>query len=79
MTDYREPSLAFYQGGGARESNLADLSAANCPQWAVVSTQGFAKLSPDAQARYEILTTPLRTLIYNDGWYFVDLIVIRRN
>jgi hypothetical protein len=79
MTDYREPSLAFYQGGGAFESNLGDLTAEKSPQWAVVTAQGFASLPDSVHTKYRIVTTPLRTLVYNDGWDFVDLVIVRRN
>jgi 4-amino-4-deoxy-L-arabinose transferase-like glycosyltransferase len=78
MIDYREPSLAFYQGGGAREVGVAALSSADPPEWAVMTQTGWAQLPRSLQSRYEAAGSPVTALIYNDGWHRVDLIILRR-
>jgi 4-amino-4-deoxy-L-arabinose transferase-like glycosyltransferase len=67
MIDYREPSLAFYQGGGARESDVTALSSSSPPAWAVLTTDAWSHLDPATQSRYQTLIDPLPVLIYNDG------------
>jgi hypothetical protein len=78
MIDYREPSLAFYQGGGAREIDAAKLAAANSPQWAVITTDGWSRLPLTVQANFETIGSPYPALIYNDGRQFKWLLVIHK-
>jgi 4-amino-4-deoxy-L-arabinose transferase-like glycosyltransferase len=78
MIDYREPSLAFYQGGGARESNIGVLSSSAPPQWAVITEEAWKALPPEIQSRYAVANSPQLALIYNDGQRFVHLLILRR-
>jgi hypothetical protein len=78
MIDYREPSLAFYQGGGAREIDAKKLAGPTSPQWAVITTDGWTRLPPAMQANYEIIGSPYPTLIYNDGRQFKWLLIIHK-
>ena len=78
MIDYREPSLAFYQGGGAREIDIGKLSRPNPPQWSVMTMDAWSKLSPRIQARFEIIGPPRPVLIYNDGAQLKKVVIIRR-
>ena len=76
MIDYREPSLAFYQGGGARESDPTALLSPNPPQWAVVTLDTLSKLPPAIQARYQIVGKPYPIGSYNDGWRTASVAII---
>jgi 4-amino-4-deoxy-L-arabinose transferase-like glycosyltransferase len=52
MIGYAEPSLAFYQGGGAREQlpeSLQFTPQSDWPKWIVISTQAWQTLPPDVQ------------------------------
>jgi 4-amino-4-deoxy-L-arabinose transferase-like glycosyltransferase len=76
MVDYREPSLAFYQGGGARESSINAISALPPRQWVVITTDAWAKLPPDVRYRYEIRNEPVAAAEYNDGWHVAHLMIL---
>jgi len=77
MIDYREPSLAFYRGGGAREAGAPDLSwATGAPVWAVITTDAWNHLAPQTRERYRVLNDPVHAWLYNDGWRAADLIII---
>jgi hypothetical protein len=79
MIDYREPSLAFYQGGGARETDVSALNSPTPPDWAVMTTAAWGKLMAATQNGYGVMNDPKTVLIYNDGWKIVQLIIIHRN
>jgi 4-amino-4-deoxy-L-arabinose transferase-like glycosyltransferase len=52
MIDYKEPSLAFYQGGGAREEDdlyLQSTNPADWPKWIVISQTAWNKVPPAIQ------------------------------
>ncbi|MGD0541464.1 MAG: glycosyltransferase family 39 protein, partial [Tepidisphaeraceae bacterium] len=52
MIGYAEPSLAFYQGGGAREQlpdYLQTTPPAEWPRWIVISIQDWQAVPPDVQ------------------------------
>jgi hypothetical protein len=78
MIDYREPSLAFYQGGGAREIDARKLAGPTSPQWAVITTDGWSRLPPAVQANYETIGPAHPALIYNDGRQFKWLLIIHK-
>ena len=50
MVDYKEPSLAFYQGGTIREAEIrADLiqkPPSEWPRWVVITREGWDSLPP---------------------------------
>jgi 4-amino-4-deoxy-L-arabinose transferase-like glycosyltransferase len=77
MIDYREPSLAFYQGGGARETSLSALYSATPPHWAVITSAGWSKLAPAVRQRYQIIGQPVRAALYNDGLRTTQVIIVR--
>jgi hypothetical protein len=77
MIDYREPSLAFYQGGGAREMEVGGLSSATPPQWAVMTLAGWEKLPPEIRTRYTMVGTPTPAFVYNDGQRMLQIIIVR--
>jgi 4-amino-4-deoxy-L-arabinose transferase-like glycosyltransferase len=76
MIDYREPSLAFYQGGGARESSMSAISSPNPPNWAVITTDAWARLSTNVHNNYQIMDHPVPAALYNDGWRTTRLIIV---
>jgi hypothetical protein len=78
MIDYREPSLAFYQGGGAREIDIGKLSRPNPPQWSVMTMDAWTKLPASIQARFELIGQPVPVLIYNDGAQAKRVVIVRR-
>jgi 4-amino-4-deoxy-L-arabinose transferase-like glycosyltransferase len=79
MIDYREPSLAFYQGGGARESDPTALASPTPPDWAVITMNAWSRLAPAVQSAYQIVSQPRAVLRYNDGWRMDKLVIIRKD
>ena len=79
MIDYREPSLAFYQGDGARESDLTALASPTPPDWAVITMNAWSRLAPAVQSAYQIVSQPRTVLRYNDGWRIDKLVIIRKD
>jgi 4-amino-4-deoxy-L-arabinose transferase-like glycosyltransferase len=80
MLDYKEPSLAFYQGGTIRENSAMALShdlLNHAPPWLVVTSEVLAKTPPDVQARLDEIGTA-RGLAYADGGRVVDTIVVKQ-
>ena len=80
MLDYKEPSLAFYQGGTIRENSAMALShdlLNHAPPWLVVTTEVLAKTPPDVQARLDEVGS-VRGLAYADGGRVVDVIVVKQ-
>ena len=52
MIDYKEPSLAFYQGGGVREQKddyLQTTNPADWPKWIVISQTTWNNVPPAIQ------------------------------
>jgi 4-amino-4-deoxy-L-arabinose transferase-like glycosyltransferase len=78
MIDYKEPSLAFYQGGTIREAETsADLMhkpPSEWPRWAVITRKGWDTLPP----RYKDTGQPpppgerLRIIGSCRGWAYAD-------
>jgi 4-amino-4-deoxy-L-arabinose transferase-like glycosyltransferase len=80
MLDYKEPSLAFYQGGTIRENSAMALShdlLQHAAPWLVVTTEVLAKTPPDVQARLDQVGTA-RGLAYADGGRVVDTVVVKQ-
>ena len=80
MLDYKEPSLAFYQGGTIRENSAVVLShdiLDRSPPWLVVTNDVLKKTPDDVKARVEIVGS-VRGLAYADGGRVLDVIVVRK-
>jgi len=80
MIDYKEPSLAFYQGGTIREQDNSIIIHRHYDQWKpwMVITRDVWNRSPvDVQNRLEIIAD-FRGLSVADSLRNVDVMVVRR-
>ena len=80
MLDYKEPSLAFYQGGTIREESALTLSSElvdRAPPWIVVTRETWDNSAEDVRHRVEIVGTA-RGLAYADGGRTVEVMVLRK-
>jgi 4-amino-4-deoxy-L-arabinose transferase-like glycosyltransferase len=80
MLDYKEPSLAFYQGGTIRESSAMSLSRKfieRAPTWLVVTDEVWAKTPPDEREQVTIVGSA-RGVAYADGGRLVNVLVLRK-
>ncbi len=78
MLDYKEPSLAFYQGGTIRENSAMALSHAlldRAPRWLVITGDIWAKTPQDVRRRVEVFGSATG-LAYADGGRVVKVIVV---
>lgn len=70
MIDYKEPSLAFHQGGGLREQSddnyLNDSPSSDWPEWVVLTKRVWDVTDQDVQAHWQVIGT-VRGLAYNEG------------
>ncbi len=81
MLDYKEPSLAFYQGGTireGRETSLPDDPPDRWPKWVVVTGKMWDEASPRARSHFEAVGPRLHGLSYADGGRVLDVMVLRR-
>jgi 4-amino-4-deoxy-L-arabinose transferase-like glycosyltransferase len=81
MFEYKEPSLAFYQGGTIREYNasLAQLgSSPNEPRWAVIPKWVWDQATPDTRSRFDVVAPSLVGWDYSDAGKTADVMVLRR-
>lgn len=81
MLDYKEPSLAFYQGGTIREAKhspyvLQHLDTA--PPWMVVTRDLWDQVGPEIHERLEIVGPRLIGLDYSDGVRKCELMILRK-
>ena len=81
MLDYKEPSLAFYQGGSIREAThslkvIEHLDTA--PPWMVVSRSIWDQTPPDIRSKLEIVGSPLDGLNYSDALRPAEVLVVRK-
>lgn len=79
MLDYKEPSLAFYQGGTIRENSAMVLSHELLdagPPWLVVTAEVWEKTPADVRARVEVVDS-VRGLAYADGGRVVEVMMVR--
>ena len=75
MLDYKEPSLAFYQGGTLREHRATidtDGVLASAPRWLVITREVWERSPKDARDRVEIVET--RPMSKDKRWRVVRLI-----
>ena len=82
MLDYKEPSLAFYQGGTIRENPATALNDAlvdNAPQWMVITKDVWQspKSTASARDRLEVVAS-LHGLAYADSGRRVTVMVVRK-
>ena len=78
MIGYREPSLAFYQGGGAREREDGYLASDNfAERWIVLNQEAWLHV-PDRQRRFEVMTSPEQAWQYSDGRGRTDVYIVRK-
>jgi 4-amino-4-deoxy-L-arabinose transferase-like glycosyltransferase len=79
MIDYKEPSLAFYQGGTIREQDSSILVHRHYEQWKpwmVITRDVWKRLPADVQKRLEIIAD-FRGLSVADAMRDVDVMVVR--
>jgi 4-amino-4-deoxy-L-arabinose transferase-like glycosyltransferase len=80
MIDYKEPSMAFYQGGGAREADDGYLSRTPPSDWArwIVTTEEEWTLVPrDLRRQYKIIGQHYG-LMYAGGGRTATVLVLER-
>jgi 4-amino-4-deoxy-L-arabinose transferase-like glycosyltransferase len=81
MIDYKEPSLAFYQGGTIREQRnnnfLETTPSENWPTWIVLTREVWDSLTPVKQNQLEIVQS-IKGIDYADQWRKIDVLVLRK-
>lgn len=79
MLRYMEPSLAFYQGGTIRESNIGFTSkwTAHFKPWMVVTDEIWNKATPEIRDMFDIVAQ-VRGLAYADRATWMTVMVIKR-
>jgi hypothetical protein len=80
MLDYKEPSLAFYQGGTIREAEGLWLSSRffdQLPPWLVITAEMWDKASPELKEKFEVVHTR-RGWAYANRNRIVDVMIIRK-
>ena len=81
MFEYKEPSLAFYQGGTIREydASLAQLAISpGEPRWVVIPKWVWDQATPATKDAFEMIGPPLKGLDYSDAMKPADVLVLRR-
>jgi 4-amino-4-deoxy-L-arabinose transferase-like glycosyltransferase len=81
MFEYKEPSLAFYQGGTIREYNasLATLAVSpDEPRWAVIPKWVWDQATPATRSAFEVVGPILKGLDYSDAMKSADVMVLKR-
>jgi hypothetical protein len=82
MLDYKEPSLAFYQGGTIREHGataISELLVDMAPPWMVITRDVWdhPQTSPRARDRLKVIAS-LEGLAYADDLRRVTVMVVRK-
>jgi hypothetical protein len=81
MIDYKETSLAFYQGGTIRPQRdnqyLINTPPQQWPPWIVLTDDVWEQTPARLQDRLDVVTT-VSGVNYADGGRIVDVIVLRR-
>jgi 4-amino-4-deoxy-L-arabinose transferase-like glycosyltransferase len=81
MIDYKEPSLAFYQGGSIREQRdnqfLAHHPPADWPAWVVLTSRVWRETPAQTKDRFAIVES-VRGLNYSNSGKVVQVLVLRR-
>jgi len=76
MVGFREPSLAFYQGGTIREAETGAL-ATTAATWATV-TQSVWSIAPDAARSRWYIVSSHSGIAYADKPEVIDVLILRR-
>jgi 4-amino-4-deoxy-L-arabinose transferase-like glycosyltransferase len=79
MLDYKEPSLAFYQGGTIREHRatiVTDGVLTNAPPWLVITRDVWERSPRDARDRVDVVAT-FHGLDVAAGMRVVQVMVVR--
>jgi hypothetical protein len=79
MLAYKEPSLAFYQGGTIREHRatiVTDGVLASAPPWLVITKEVWERSPQDARDRVDIIAT-FHGLDVAAGMRAVEVMVVR--
>jgi hypothetical protein len=80
MIDYKEPSLAFYQGGAIREADdtyFARTPSAAWTPWVVITQQAWSQVPAAAKQSYEEVSRT-KGWNYADGGRIVEVLVLRK-
>lgn len=81
MLDYKEPSLAFYQGGTIREAKhslaLLDQHFDSAPPWMVMTNDIWNQTTPDVRARLDVVAS-FPALNYSDSLRRMEVMVVRK-
>jgi 4-amino-4-deoxy-L-arabinose transferase-like glycosyltransferase len=81
MIDYKEPSLAFYQGGAIREQRdnqyLANTLPDQWPTWIVITDTIWRSMPEAAKDRLEVVSRT-RGWNYADGGRIVEVLVLKK-
>ena len=78
MLDYKEPSLAFYQGGTIREHPATQLTREHLERgtgWFVITANVWDKTAPDLRDRFEIIDR-IKGFAYAGG-RVVEVMIVR--
>jgi 4-amino-4-deoxy-L-arabinose transferase-like glycosyltransferase len=79
MVDYKEPTLAFYQGGTIREGSQRELTHAvldRSPPWLVITADLWQRAPIDVRARLTVYAR-FRGIAYADEGRWVEVMVVR--
>ena len=79
MFEYKEPSLAFYQGGTIREydESLAALAISTQEaQWAVIPKWVWDQATPATRSAFDVIGPPLKGLDYSDALKSAEVMVV---
>jgi 4-amino-4-deoxy-L-arabinose transferase-like glycosyltransferase len=77
MQDYKEPSLAFYQGGTIRELSDMRIIPDHTTPWLVTTKEVYDKTPADIRELYEVIDT-VKGLAYADGGRVVEVMILRK-
>ena len=80
MLDFKEPSLAFYQGGSIREAKHAKPVMQNldsAPPWLVITDDVWAAAPQSTRNRLQIIAS-FKAFAYSDGLRKPEVMVVRK-
>jgi 4-amino-4-deoxy-L-arabinose transferase-like glycosyltransferase len=77
MQDYKEPSLAFYQGGTIREWSPGAIDVDKVPRWLVTTTDVYDAAPDETKARFTIVDR-VKGLAYADRGRVVEVLVLKK-
>jgi 4-amino-4-deoxy-L-arabinose transferase-like glycosyltransferase len=81
MLEYKEPSLAFYQGGTIREYDYSLEQIAHdpaSPRWVVTTLKVWEQTPSAIRDCFDMIGDPIRGLDYSDAMKTVDVVVVRK-